>query len=196
MSDVVVLIDRQQGGEAHLASKARAAQQASKAGAVLQQQQRLADTPRRGASAHQGLKLHAALPITLMLDVLVAHGKVTTDVAASVRAFIAANQTAVPASAAAVTGTAAAAAPPAAAKPKRMAYGARAALAGNAAGRALLDTMERKLSNLCVAADVPTAAGVLALADAIGACGADVACVHCVRTHTWRLACTAMRRDV
>ena len=32
--------------------------------------------------------------------------------------------------------------------------------------------MERKKTNLCVAADVPTCAGVLALADAIGACHA------------------------
>ena len=37
------------------------------------------------------------------------------------------------------------------------------------AGKLLLETMERKQTNLCVAADVPTCAGVLALADAVGA---------------------------
>ena len=45
VSDVVVLIDRQQGGAAHLAA--------------------------------QGLRLHSALPILRVLDVLVAHGRVT-----------------------------------------------------------------------------------------------------------------------
>jgi len=49
-------------------------------------------------------------------------------VAASVRTFIAENQTVVPASAAAVSGNVKAAAP------KRMAYGARAAQAANPAG--------------------------------------------------------------
>lgn len=112
-------------------------------------------------SGHQGLKLHAALPITLMLGTLVAHGKVTAAVAADVRQFIADNQTAVPAAAAALTSVAAA--------PKRLTYGLRAQQAGNPAGRRLLECMERKQSNLCVAADVPTCAAVLAMADAIGA---------------------------
>ena len=37
------------------------------------------------------------------------------------------------------------------------------------AGKQLFEIMERKKTNLCVAADVPTCVGVLALADAIGA---------------------------
>ena len=111
----------------------------------------------------------------------------SADVAESVRKFIAENQTTVPDSAAALSGGAPKAAPSA---PKRLAYGARALQAANPAGasrvwhvhhpttlshrrtpagKALLETIERKQSNLCVAADVPTCAGVLALADAIGA---------------------------
>jgi hypothetical protein len=115
------------------------------------------------------------------------------DVAEAVRRFIAENQTAVPSAAGALSGGAAAP-KPAPAAPKRLPYGARAAQAANPAGapppparvrrrggsltqsparrragKALLETIERKQSNLCVAADVPTCAGVLALADAIGA---------------------------
>ncbi len=138
----------------------------------------------RAPLPRQGLRLHAALPITLMLDTLVQHGKVSADVAVEVRKFIADNQTAVPSAAAAVTGTT-----PVASAPKRMTYGARAALAANAAGKRLLECMERKRTNLCVAADVPTCASVLALADAIGA--RVVACVRarkCRRltAHPWR----------
>jgi uridine monophosphate synthetase len=107
-----------------------------------------------------------------MLDTLVAHGKVTADVAADVRAFLAANQTSVPAAAGAVVGTAATAA-----APKRMTYGARAQQAANAAGKRLLECMERKRTNLCVAADVTTCEGVLRLAEAIGPH------ICCLKTH-------------
>jgi hypothetical protein len=48
------------------------------------------------------------------------------------------------------------------------------------AGKQLLEIMERKQTNLCVAADVTTCAGVLVLADAIGA--------HCKRCD----ACTCL----
>ena len=69
VSDVVVLIDRQQGGEAHLASKARG---------VCTPHARAARALTRVRDAvSQGLKLHAALTISLMLDTLVAHSKVT-----------------------------------------------------------------------------------------------------------------------
>ena len=211
VSDVVVLIDRQQGGEAHLASKARAA--------CLQcgvRRQRADEYRRRGGAgpeAARGADHHAdaghaggaqqshvsggswrceAARAALGLT----RGRCSRpEVAASVRAFIAENQTVVPASAAAVSGNVKAAAP------KRLAYGARAAQAANPAGAAwlrvrcavrlgadvpirvrcagkqLLEIMERKQTNLCVAADVTTCAGVLALADAIGArCAACDAC--------------------
>jgi uridine monophosphate synthetase len=76
VKDVVVLIDRQRGGQARLEA--------------------------------QGLTLHSAFTLTYILDVLVRHALVTPEVSASVKAFIAANQ----------TDKTPAAAPPAA-KPKR-----------------------------------------------------------------------------
>jgi uridine monophosphate synthetase len=83
VTDVVVLIDREQGGAAHLEK--------------------------------HGLKLHAAFKLSAMLDVLQKHNLVDEALAGKVRAFIAENQTQLPAAAAA--GAAAAAAPPA--QPKR-----------------------------------------------------------------------------
>lgn len=142
VTDVVVLIDRQQGGEAHLVAK--------------------------------GLRLHAALTVTRMLDTLVAVGKVAPDVAASVRSFIAANQTSVPAAAAALSREAAPVPDP---PPRRMPYAARAALAANPAGAALLSLMGRKRTNLCVAADAATCAEVLSIADAVGPH------ICCLKTH-------------
>lgn len=71
--DVVVLIDREQGGEQHLAAN--------------------------------GLRLHAAFKLSAMLDVLQKHSLVTDATADAVRAFIAGNQTKLPAPAAAATAT-------------------------------------------------------------------------------------------
>ena len=48
-----------------------------------------------------------------------------------------------------------------------MAYEERAGLAKNALGKQLFELMARKQSNLAVAADVPTAAAVLQLADQV-----------------------------
>lgn len=64
MKDVVVLIDREQGGEAHL--------------------------------ARHGLNLHAAFKLSAMLDVLQKHSLVDDATAASVRQFVADNQTTLP----------------------------------------------------------------------------------------------------
>ena len=61
VTDVVVLIDREQGGPARLAS--------------------------------QGLRLHSAFTLRSILKVLVAHGLVSAQVEASVKAFLASNQT-------------------------------------------------------------------------------------------------------
>jgi uridine monophosphate synthetase len=81
VTDVVVLIDREQGGAAHLEK--------------------------------HGLKLHAAFKLSAMLDVLQKHNLVDDTVAGNVRAFIAENQTQLPAAAAAgATAAAAAPAPP------------------------------------------------------------------------------------
>lgn len=61
VKDVVVLIDREQGGAARMASN--------------------------------GLQLYSAFTLSFILEVLVRHGLVNDKVAASVKSFIAANQT-------------------------------------------------------------------------------------------------------
>lgn len=125
--DVVVLINREQGGAARCAAN--------------------------------GLTLHSAFTLSYMLDVLTGRGLVADDVAARVRAFVAANQT-----------FSAAAAPPPAAKPAfvRLPYADRVALAGCPAGADLFRVIDRKRSNLAVAADVPSTDALLALAAAVG----------------------------
>lgn len=140
VSDVVVLIDREQGGEAHLAAK--------------------------------GLKLHAALTLTHVVTALVKHGKLSQAVADSVQKFIAENQTVAPQQAAAAVAAAPAAPSPApvasTAAGTRKSYAARAALARNPAGKRLWELMDRKKTNLSVAADVATAAELLKLAETVG----------------------------
>ena len=127
--DVVVLIDREQGGEARCASN--------------------------------GLRLHSAFTLSYILDVLTSKGLVKESVAASVREFVAANQT--------FGGTAPPPPPPSApAAPVRLPYQERAALARNSMGRRLFELMAAKKSNLSVAADVASTDELLALADAVG----------------------------
>lgn len=134
VSDVVVLIDREQGGRAHLAAR--------------------------------GLTLHAALTLSHVVKALVKHGKLDPELAESVRAFVAQNQTNVPATAPAAP----APVPPPAATPaarRRRSYGERALLSPNAVGKKLLELMQRKKTNLSVAADVDTAQEVLEIAEKV-----------------------------
>jgi len=131
VTDVVVLIDREQGGAARLAAN--------------------------------NLRLHSVLPLSRVLKTLEANGKMSRDLVDSVKAFIAANQTGPNAS-----GNEMGAAAAAPAKAKRLAYGARVALTQNQCAKDLWNLMETKKTNLCVAADVDTAAELLALADQIG----------------------------
>ncbi|KAL6756024.1 monophosphate synthase [Haematococcus lacustris] len=135
VKDVVVLIDREQGGESHLAAN--------------------------------GLALHAAFKLSQLLTVLVKHGKVSEETSGKVRAFIAANQTKAPEVASAAAPPPLVPAPPPTA-PKRQTYGSRAALAACPLARTCLELMERKKSNLSVAADVDTVEEMLALADQVG----------------------------
>ncbi|GJP71762.1 hypothetical protein CLOP_g2557 [Closterium sp. NIES-67] len=137
VTDVVVLIDREQGGAAHLAAR--------------------------------GLRLHAALTLTHVVTALVKHGKLTNDVAESVTKFIAENQTANPGAAPAPAATVSpVTAAPSPAVVSRKSYAARADLAKNEVGRRLWEIMERKKTNLSVAADVESAEELLNLAETIG----------------------------
>jgi len=131
VKDVVVLIDRQQGGPQHLEKN--------------------------------GLKLHAAFTLEQLLAVLVKHKYVGDDVAAKVRAFIESNQTKDPNAA-----KPDAPPPPPPAAAQRMTYGERAKTAKCALARECLELMERKQTNLSVAADVDTAEEMLSLADQVG----------------------------
>ncbi|CAG9466688.1 unnamed protein product [Pedinophyceae sp. YPF-701] len=146
VSDVVVLIDRQQGGEGNLAAN--------------------------------NLRLHSAFTLSFILDVLVKHKKVSGDTAERVRAFLRDNQTGPGAK------PAASAPPP---KPKKAPFAERAALAQNKCGKELFELMVRKESNLCVAADVPTAKEMLRIADEVG----PYICVlktHCDALPDWSAA--------
>ena len=72
--DIVVLLDRQQGGRSSIEAQARAW---------------------RGwtaADAAQGKRLHAVLTITQLIAALEQHGRITSDVARATEAFIVANQ--------------------------------------------------------------------------------------------------------
>ncbi|KAG0580517.1 hypothetical protein KC19_4G179000 [Ceratodon purpureus] len=123
VAEVVVLIDREQGGPQTL--------------------------------ERHGLRLHAALKLTRIVEVLVRFGKLTREVADSVERFLRENQTSV-------------SVPQGLGMVRRLPYGERAGLSKNVTGRRLFELMERKQSNLSVAADVSTARELLALADAVG----------------------------
>eukprot|EP00252_Welwitschia_mirabilis_P008928 TRINITY_DN21196_c0_g1_i1.p1 TRINITY_DN21196_c0_g1~~TRINITY_DN21196_c0_g1_i1.p1 ORF type:complete len:497 (-),score=65.07 TRINITY_DN21196_c0_g1_i1:139-1554(-) len=101
-----------------------------------------------------GISLHSALKLTDMVGVLVRHGKLSSEVAHNVEKFLAANQTKVPSSVET--------------KLKRMSYSERAALSQNPCGKRLFEIMDRKKSNLSVAADVNSAHELLALAESVG----------------------------
>ena len=149
VTDVVVAVDREQGGKANLEAK--------------------------------GLHLHAVCTITEIIEILVRRGKISKVMAQRVREFVADNQ---------VTGSNAA---EVSAKMKdndnamkdndaglrvtNLPFGARAAQCVNPAARRLLEICEAKRTNLCVAADVKTAAETLAIADAVGPE------ICCLKTH-------------
>ncbi|CAM6041439.1 unnamed protein product [Sphagnum compactum] len=132
VTDVVVLIDREQGGPQNL--------------------------------QNNGLKLHATLKLTYIVDVLVRHGKVAKEIANSVGQFLAENQTSVKTGGLSVTANSI----PKSLQSRRIPYGDRAALSQNPTGKKLLELMQRKQTNLSVAADVSTAQALLSLADSVG----------------------------
>ncbi|KAK1315805.1 hypothetical protein QJS10_CPA05g00785 [Acorus calamus] len=111
VTDVAVLVDREQGGRENLKEK--------------------------------GIELHSVVKLSEILDVLVRNGKVTEEKAGEVRAFLDENRRI------SVPGKAVVAAPKA---NVRVSYAERAGMARNPMGRRLLETMDRKQSNLCLAA--------------------------------------------
>ena len=133
VEDVVVLLDRGQGGRQNVEMR--------------------------------GKRLHSVMTLPQVMATLVAHGKVDATTNEAVLSFLAANQVTVEKSADGDYSAKQAGAGVPVPKPAEHTYEQRAAVIKNAAGKALLDTIVAKQSNLCVAADVTTSAELLALAD-------------------------------
>jgi len=114
--------------------------------------------------AAQGITLHAVCTVTQVLDILTAEGRLSSEQAARVREFVGCVQF-----------------EPAPTKPPRsiasLPFNQRAAEATSPVARRLFEVMERKRSNLCVAADVTTAHELVALTRAV----ASEIC--CLKTH-------------
>eukprot|EP01018_Ginkgo_biloba_P018359 Gb_34957 [translate_table: standard] len=106
--------------------------------------------------AQNGIRLHAALRLTEMVDVLVKCGQLSDEIAGSVRKFVIENQTTVPVIDAAPS------------VKRQMSYGERAGVVQNPTGRKLFELMERKKTNLSLAADVSTVQELLSIADKVG----------------------------
>ncbi|KAJ4826421.1 Uridine 5'-monophosphate synthase [Turnera subulata] len=112
-----------------------------------------------------GIKLHAILRLTDMVRVLKEKGKVEAEVEGMVLKFLEENRKV------AVVPPAAAAAPPKEDKKinnKGLRFEERQKLAKNVTGKRLFEVMVKKESNLCLAADVSTAAELLQIAEKVG----------------------------
>lgn len=109
--------------------------------------------------AREGIKLHSLIRLMDMVEVLVRNGKVTEAKEKEVREFVEANRS---------VGVPAVVTAPAVVPPRvRVSYGERARMVKNPAGRKLLEVMEMKESNLCLAADVGTVKELLEIADKV-----------------------------
>ncbi|GLI60445.1 hypothetical protein VaNZ11_002600, partial [Volvox africanus] len=154
VSDVVVLIDREQGGEAHLAQ--------------------------HGLKLHAAFKLSAMLEVLTKHDLVSGEvaNKVRTFIAENQTSLPSAPPATATATATATTpgdvlpvAEATGPVPVSGKVPKtmeRLPYETRIPLAKNAMAKRCLEVMVRKQTNLCVAADVDTVEEMLELADKVG----------------------------
>jgi uridine monophosphate synthetase len=135
VEDVVVLINREQGGKENIEGR--------------------------------GVRLHALLTVTQVMDILHARGKIAQTTVEQVKQFVQNSRAVItqPIPALAMV--------PKSPEPdvptRLLSYGARGAShAKNAAAKALFEIMESKQTNLCVSADVTTSAELLRLAEQVG----------------------------
>lgn len=105
---------------------------------------------------NNGIQLHALIKLTDMVRILKDNGKVDDDMEAIVLQFLQDNKNI---------------AAPQLEKPRvvgAMRFEQRAQLTKNPTGKKLFNIMVQKKTNLCLAADVPTAADLLDIADKVG----------------------------